>query len=68
MGPYSEERQYKRAASLGAVLLDTGIDPDFRRIYEHKLRTLARSESDYNERVIAVYPNGINTHLRAVIE
>jgi len=50
------------------VLLDTAIDPDFRRIYEHKLRTLARSESDYNERVIAVYPNGINTHLRAVIE
>jgi len=68
MGPDSEERQYKRAASLGAVLLDTAIDPDFRRIYEQKLRTLARSESDYNERVIAVYPNGINTHLRAIIE
>jgi hypothetical protein len=68
MGPYSEERQYKRAASLGSVLLEPTVDPDFRRIYEHKLRTLARSESDYNERVIAVYPNGINTHLRAVIE
>ena len=68
MGPYSEERQYKRAASLGSVLLETTIDPDFRTIYEQKLRALARSESVYNERVIAVYPNGINTHLRAVIE
>ncbi len=68
MGPYSEERQYKRAASLGSVLLETTIDPDFRTIYEQKLRTLARSESVYYERVKAVYPKGINTHLRAVIE
>jgi hypothetical protein len=68
MGPYSEDQQYRRAASLGRVLLNDTIDPDFRRIYEHKIRTLARSESDYNDRVRAVYPNGINTHLRAVIE
>jgi len=68
MGPYNEDVQYRRAASLGAVLLDTAIDPDFRRIYEQKLRTLARSESVYYDRVIAVYPNGINTHLRAIIE
>ena len=68
MGPYNEDIQYRRAASLGAVLLEPTVDPDFRRIYEHKLRTLARSESDYNERVKAVYPDGINTHLRAVIE
>lgn len=68
MGPYSEDLQCKRAASLGAVLLDTGIDPDFRSIYEQKLRTLARSESVYYERVKAVYPKGINQHLKAVIE
>jgi hypothetical protein len=68
MGPYNEDQQYRRAASLGRVLLNDTIDPDFRRIYEHKLRTLARSESDYNDRVRAVYPNGINSHLRAVIE
>ena len=68
MGPYNEDVQYKRAASLGAVLLDTGIDPDFRRIYEQKLRTLARSESVYYERVKAVYPMGINRHLRAIIK
>jgi len=68
MGPYNEDVQYRRAASLGGVLLNTTIDPDFRRIYEHKLRTLARSETVYYERVKAVYPNGINTHLRAVIE
>ena len=68
MGPYSEERQYKRAASLGSVLLEPTVDPDFRRIYEHKLRTLARSESVYYERVKAVYPMGINRHLRAILE
>ena len=68
MGPYNEDQQYRRAASLGRVLLNDTIDPDFRRIYELKLRTLARSESDYNGRVRAVYPNGINQQLRAVIE
>lgn len=68
MGPYSEDVQYRRAASLGAVLLVDTIDPDFRRIYEQKLLALARSESVYNERVMQVYPRGINIHLRAVIE
>ena len=68
MGPYNEDVQYRRAASLGAVLLNTGIDPDFRRIYEQKLRTLARSESVYYERVKAVYPKGINQQLRLIIK
>ena len=68
MGPNSEDLQYRRAASLGSVLLVDTIDPDFRRIYEQKLRALARSESDYMERVKQVYPTGINVHLRAVIE
>ena len=68
MGPYNEDVQYRRAASLGAVLLNTGIDPDFRTIYEQKLRALARSESVYMDRVKAVYPTGINQHLRAIIE
>lgn len=68
MGPYSEDAQYRRAASLGAALLNNTIDPDFRRIYEQKLLALARSESVYYERVKQVYPMGINTHLRAVIE
>ena len=68
MGPYNEDVQYRRAASLGAVLLNTGIDPDFRRIYEQKLKTLARSESVYLERVKQVYPMGINQQLRSIIE
>lgn len=55
MGPYSEERQYKRAANLGAVLLEPGIDPDFRKIYELKLRSLARTEEQYIERVKQTY-------------
>ena len=55
MGPYSEDRQYRRAAALGTAILEPGIDPEFRRIYELKLRGLARSETDYIERVISVY-------------
>jgi len=55
MGPYNEDRQYRRAAALGAVLLEEDIDPDFRRIYELKLRSLARNENDYLERVARVY-------------
>jgi len=55
MGPYSEDVQYRRAASLGAVILETDIDPDFRKIYELKLRNLARTEDQYLERVKQVY-------------
>jgi len=55
MGPYSEDQQYRRAANLGAVLLEDNIDPDFRKIYEQKLRNLARTEDQYLERVKQVY-------------
>ena len=51
MGPYCEDRQYRRAANLGAVLLEPDIDPDFRKIYELKLRNLARTEEQYIERI-----------------
>jgi len=55
MGPYNEDVQYRRAANLGAVLLEPDIDPDFRKIYELKLRNLARNETDYLERVKQTY-------------
>ena len=68
MGPYSEQIQYRRASNLASVLMNDSIDSDFRSIYEQKLRALARSESDYMDRVKQVYPNGINQQLIAVIE
>ena len=68
MGPYSEDTQYRRSCNLARVILDSNIDPEFRRIYQSKLNTLARSESDYMARVKGVYPEGINVHLRAIIE
>ncbi len=55
MGPYSEDIQYRRAANLGSLILDADIDPDFRKIYEQKLRNLARTEDQYLERVKQVY-------------
>jgi len=55
MGPYCEDRQYRRAANLGAVLLEPDIDPDFRKIYELKLRNLARTEEQYIERIKQTY-------------
>ena len=68
MGPYSEDTQYRRSCNLARVILDSNIDPEFRRIYQSKLNTLARSESDYMARVKGVYPDGIGVHLRAIIE
>ena len=68
MGPYSEQIQYRRASNLASVLMNDSIDSDFRSIYEQKLRALASSEADYMDRVKSVYPNGINVHLKAVIE
>lgn len=68
MGPYNEQTQYRRACSLASVLMNDSIDPDFRSIYEQKLRALASSKVDYMDRVKQVYPNGINVHLKAVIE
>jgi len=55
MGPYDEDRQYRRAAALGGAILEPNIDPDFRKIYELKLRNLARTEDQYLERVKQTY-------------
>lgn len=68
MGPFDEEIQYRRSTALARVILDKRIDPEFRAIYESKLNTLARSETDYNARVKGVYPQGSNTALKRILE
>ena len=54
MGPYSEERQYQRAAAISR-LLDQPLPDETRAIWEMHLRNLARNETQYNYRVKEVY-------------
>ena len=54
MGPYSEEQQQRRANSIASLLL-MNKNKDVTRIWEKHMRNLARTENDYNARVIQVY-------------
>lgn len=54
MGPYSEERQFQRAASI-CRLLDQPLPDETRAMWEMHLRNLARNETQYNYRVKEVY-------------
>ncbi len=54
MGPYSEEQQQRRANSIASLLL-MNKNKDVNRIWEKHMRNLARTENDYNARVIQVY-------------
>lgn len=55
MGPYSEERQLRRAAAIQRVLDQPDLNPEARRIWTNHLRGLSRSEEQYNARVKALY-------------
>jgi len=56
MGPFSEERQYQRAASI-CRLLEQPLPDETRAMWEGHLRNLARNETQYNYRVVEVYKN-----------
>ena len=56
MGPYSEEKQYQRAAAIKR-LLDTNkdLDPYMKAIWLGHLRNLSHNEETYNYRVKTIY-------------
>jgi hypothetical protein len=56
VGPYSEERQYQRAAAIKR-LLDTNpqLDDVTRSMWEGHLRNLSHNEETYNFRVKTIY-------------
>lgn len=54
MGPYSEEQQQRRAANIASLLL-MNKNKDVERIWKKHMHNLARTENDYNARVIQVY-------------
>ncbi|MAZ97356.1 MAG: hypothetical protein CMP53_07535 [Flavobacteriales bacterium] len=58
MGPYSEEKQYQRAASIKR-LLDTNpqLDELTRAMWQQKAQNLAMTEERYNARVKAIFSN-----------
>lgn len=55
MGPYSEELQTKRAKAIQTVLLNKNNSKEVNRMWKHILDNLARSEQEYNRRVVALY-------------
>lgn len=54
MGPYSGERQTRRAELIASILVNTN-DPEVKRIWNQHLDNLARTEDQYNARVAQVY-------------
>jgi len=55
MGPWSEEKQFTRAMALKSKADDTTLNEDMRAMYQHKLMTLARNETQYNQRVLKIF-------------
>lgn len=54
MGPYSEERQTRRAELIASILVNTS-DPEIKRIWTKHLNNLSTTEDQYNVRVAQVY-------------
>jgi hypothetical protein len=54
LGPFSDERQVKRAEAICRVLAQD-LTEDARRIWEQHLRGLSRSEEQYNARVKMIW-------------
>ena len=54
MGPFSEERQMRRAEMIASILVNIS-DPEVKRIWNQHLDNLARTEDQYNARVAQVY-------------
>jgi len=55
MGPYSEELQTERAKAIQTVLLNKNNSKEVNRMWKHILDNLARSEEEYNRRIVALY-------------
>lgn len=55
MGPWSEARQLERAENIVRVLSNPELPNDARRIWEKHLANLAKSEGQYNARVVKLW-------------
>lgn len=56
MGPYREERQYRRAVAIQHLLAtNPQLDSGTRAMWEGHLRNLSHNEETYNYRVKAIY-------------
>ena len=66
MGPYSEERQYQRAAAI-CRLLEQDLPDETRAMWEAHLRNLAHNEETYNFRVKTIYSK-LRNRLKGIIE
>jgi len=55
MGPYSEETQTNRAGHIEKLLKNKKNSKEVKRMWTHVLNNLARTEDEYNRRVVAIY-------------
>jgi hypothetical protein len=55
MGPYSEERQTRRAELICSILVNNKNNLEVKRIWEKHFANLAMNEQQYNARVAALY-------------
>ena len=55
MGPYSKERQIRRAELIASVLVNNTNNSEVKRIWEQHLANLATTEEQYNTRVVSLY-------------
>lgn len=61
MGPYSEAKQLKRAENVYRLLQQPNLSPWAREYWSTVLKRLAKSEAQYNARVVETW-NGIREH------
>lgn len=55
MGPFSEETQTNRAGHIEKLLKNKKNSKEVKRMWTHVLNNLARTEDEYNRRVVAIY-------------
>ena len=64
MGPYSEEKQNKRAAAVARLLAQPNLDEWARNYWTKVAMTLSQNEEQYNARVVRLYKEIRNQHTR----
>lgn len=55
MGPYSEEKQYRRALTISKLLENQNLSFETRTMWERHLKNLSHNEETYNFRVKHIY-------------
>lgn len=55
MGPYSEDRQLRRAELISSIILNNANNPEVKSIWKKHLSSLAQNETEYYRRIATIY-------------